>query len=44
MANKYGKTFKTYGKLVRYRYTDGTKSTKKLVAVNKKKTNMRRKK
>jgi len=39
MAYKYGKTFKKDGKLVRYRYTDGVKSTKKLVAVNKKKTN-----
>jgi len=42
--NKYGKTFKKDGKLVRYRYTDGKKSTKKLVAVNKKKKNTRRKK
>ena len=44
MAYKYGKTFKKDVKLVRYRYTDGVKSTKKLVAVNKKKTNKRRKK
>ena len=33
----YGKTFKKNGKLVRYRYTDKKKSTKKLVAVSKKK-------
>jgi len=33
MAYKYGKTFKKDGKMVRYRYTDGKKSTKKLVAV-----------
>jgi hypothetical protein len=44
MAYKYGKTFKKNGKLVRYRYTDGKKSTKKLVAVSKKKVNRRRKK
>ena len=44
MGYKYGKTFKKDGKLVRYRYVDGKKSTKKLVAVNKKKTNRRRKK
>lgn len=31
MAYKYGKTFKKNGKLVRYRYTDGKKSTKTLV-------------
>jgi len=42
MAYKYGKTFKKDGKLVRYRYTDGVKSTKKLVAVNKKKKKARR--
>jgi len=42
MAYKYGKTFKKDGKLVRYRYIDGEKSTKKLVAVNKKKKNARR--
>ena len=36
MANyKYGKTFKKNGKLVRYRYTNGKKSTKKLVSVRK---------
>jgi len=28
----YGKTFKKDGKLVRYRYTDKKKSTKKLVS------------
>jgi len=44
MAYKYGKTFKKNGKLVRYRYTDGKKSTKTLVAVNKKKKNTRRRK
>lgn len=31
----YGKTFKKDGKLVRYRYTDKKKSTKKLVAAKK---------
>jgi len=36
MAYKYGKTFKKNGKLVRYRYTDGKKSTKKLVSAKKK--------
>ena len=36
MAYKYGKTFKKNGKLVRYRYTDGKKSTKKLVSAPKK--------
>ena len=44
MAYKYGKTFKKDGKLVRYRYTNGKKSTKKLVKVNKKRKNTRRKK
>ena len=38
MGYKYGKTFKKDGKLVRYRYTDGVKSTKKLVAVINKNT------
>mgnify|MGYP003981440813 CR=1 FL=1 len=33
----YGKTFKKDGKLVRYRYTDKKKSTKKLVSAPKKK-------
>lgn len=31
----YGKTFKKNGKLVRYRYTNRRKSTKKLVPVKK---------
>ena len=31
----YGKTFKKDGKLVRYRYTDKKKSTKKLVSAKK---------
>ena len=31
----YGKTFKKDGKLVRYRYTDKKKSTKKLVPAKK---------
>jgi len=31
----YGKTFKKNGKLVRYRYTNKKKSTKKLVPVKK---------
>jgi len=31
----YGKSFKKDGKLVRYRYTDKKKSTKKLVAHKK---------
>jgi hypothetical protein len=31
----YGKTFKKNGKLVRYRYTDKKKSTKKLVPASK---------
>ena len=37
MARKYnyGKTFKKNGKLVRYRYTNKKKSTKKLVPVRK---------
>jgi len=39
MAYKYGKAFKKNGKMVRYRYTDGKASTKKLVpASSKKKT------
>ena len=33
----YGKTFKKNGKMVRYRYTNKRKSTKKLVAAPKKK-------
>ncbi len=36
MAYNYGKTFKKNGKLVRYRYTNKKKSTKKLVAAKKK--------
>ncbi len=31
MAYKYGKAFKKNGKMVRYRYTNGKASTKKLV-------------
>lgn len=31
----YGKTFKKNGKMVRYRYTNGKSSTKKLVPVKK---------
>lgn len=31
MAYNYGKSFKKDGKLVRYRYTDKKKATKKLV-------------
>jgi hypothetical protein len=31
----YGKTFKKNGKLVRYRYTNRRKSTKKLVIVKR---------
>jgi hypothetical protein len=38
MAYNYGKTFKKDGKLVRYRYTDKKKSTKKLVKVSAKKS------
>ena len=33
----YGKTFKKNGKMVRYRYTNKRKSTKKLVAAPKRK-------
>ena len=38
MATKYnyGKTFKKDGKLVRYRYTNKKKSSKKLVSAPKK--------
>lgn len=36
MAYNYGKTFKKDGKLVRYRYTNKKKSTKKLVSAPKK--------
>lgn len=35
MAYNYGKTFKKNGKLVRYRYTNKKKSSKKLVSANK---------
>ncbi len=35
MAYKYGKTFRKNGKNVRYRYTNGKKHTKKLVAAKK---------
>lgn len=39
----YGKSFKKNGKLMRYRYTNGRKSTKKLVkALSKRKTYRRR--
>jgi len=41
MAYKYGKTFKKNGKLVCYRYTNGKKSTKKLVAAKKTKSTKR---
>ncbi len=36
MAYNYGKSFKKNGKLVRYRYTNKKKSTKKLVSSPKK--------
>lgn len=36
MAYNYGKTFEKDGKLVRYRYTNKKKSTKKLVSAPKK--------
>lgn len=37
MARKYnyGKKFKRNGKMVQYRYTNGRKSTKKLVSARK---------
>ena len=38
----YGKTFKKNGKMVRYRYTNRRKSTKKLVAAKKKRTYRKR--
>lgn len=44
MAYNYGKVFKKDGKSVRYRYTDRNPKTKKLVAYNPKKKNVRRKK
>lgn len=36
MAYNYGKKFKKNGKLVQYRYTNGKKSTKKLVPARRK--------
>jgi len=39
----YGKSFKKNGKLMRYRYTNKRKSTKKLVAVKAKKKRTYRK-
>jgi hypothetical protein len=39
----YGKTFRKNGKMMRYRYTNGRKSTKKLVpAPSRRKTYRRR--
>ena len=38
----YGKPFKKNGKLMRYRYTNKRKSTKKLVAAPKKKRTYRK--
>jgi hypothetical protein len=38
----YGKTFRKNGKLMRYRYTNGRKSTKKLVRAPARKTYRRR--
>ncbi len=35
MAYNYGKKFKKNGKMVQYRYTNGNKSTKKLVPAKK---------
>ena len=35
MAYNYGKKFKKNGKMVQYRYTNGKKSTKKLVAARR---------
>ncbi len=32
---KYGKKFKKNGKMMQYRYTNGKKSTRKLVAAKK---------
>jgi len=37
MAYNYGKKFKKNGKLMQYRYTNGKKSTKKLVLAKRKK-------
>ncbi len=41
MVYNYGKSFRKNGKLVRYRYTNGRKSTKKLVGVNSRGRNRR---
>ena len=38
----YGKSFRKNGKLMRYRYTNGRKSTKKLVKVSTKRKTYRR--
>ena len=38
----YGKTFRKNGKLVRYRYTNRRKSTKKLVNVKKRRSYRKR--
>lgn len=38
----YGKTFRKNGKLVRYRYTNRRKTTKKLVSAPKKASKSRR--
>jgi hypothetical protein len=43
MAYKHGKTFKKDGKMVRYRYTNGVKSTKKLVPAPSKKRTSKKK-
>ena len=42
MAYNYGKKFKKNGKLVQYRYTNGRKSSKKLVTVKGTKRKYRR--
>ncbi len=44
MAYNYGKSFRKNGKLVRYRYTNGRKSTKKLVAAKTSKRKSSRRK
>ncbi len=41
MAYTYGKTFRRNGKLVRYRYTNKKKSTKKLVDAPKRSSRKR---
>ena len=38
MADKFGKTFKKNGKMVRYLYKNGKKSGRKLVSASKKRT------